>query len=311
MMPMTPDVFKDTLRIPLIVAPMFLVSTPAMVVAACRAGVCGSVPSINQRTSEGYENWLRVIEEALDAAREAGERPAPYAVNLIMHKSNTRLEADLAITRAHRVPIIIASVGNPEPALAAARDYGGLVFADVASIRHAQKAAQMGVDGMVLLTAGAGGQTGWLNPFAFVAAVREFYDGLLIVAGSITQGRHLRAIEAMGGDMGYPGTVFIPTKESSASQAYHTALIEAGADDVMTTAAVTGIPANMLKASLSEHGFLRADGTPKPAEGLNIPQPGWKETVFSAGHGVGAVQASTTCLEVVDRFAREYADAGQ
>lgn len=309
-MAMTPDIFKQSLRIPLIVAPMFLVSTPALVIAACRAGVAGSFPSINQRTSEGFDAWLNEIETALDKARTAGERPAPYAVNLIMHKSNARLEADLAVTQAHKVPVIIASVGNPEPALDIARGYGGLVLADVASVRHAQKAAQMGVDGMVLLTAGAGGQTGWLNPFAFVAAVREFYDGLLIVAGSVTQGRHLRAIEALGADLGYPGTVFIPTAESSAGLAYHAALIEADADEVLTTDAVTGIPANMLRKSLNEHGYLQPDGRPKPAEGLNIPQPGWKQTVFSAGHGVGAVRASTTCRDIVDRFAREYADAG-
>ncbi|MDX2275482.1 MAG: nitronate monooxygenase [Hyphomonadaceae bacterium] len=250
------------------------------------------------------DEWLGEIDAGVDGM--------PYAVNLITHRTNKRLDADLDVVINRRTPIIITSVGAPQGILERVHAYGGHVVSDVASIRHAQKAAQSGVDGMVLLCAGAGGQTGTLNPFAFIEAVREFYDGVLIVAGSITNGRQLAALELLGADLGYAGTSFIVSEEANADEEYRQALAESTADDVMETNALTGIPVNILERSAQVFGITKQnrwqpEGGGASYDAANIK---WRKGSMTAGHGVGAVkQAHVACAAIVEQFVRDYESA--
>src|SRR3954465_11048901 len=222
--------FRGRLSLPLIAAPMFLVSGVELMVAACRNGVIGSFPSANCRSAEQLDEWLTNIEaRLLRHEDQTGRKAAPLCPNLIVHRSNARLEQDLAVLLHHRPEIVITSVGSPAPMLKPLHDAGALVLADVASIRHAERAAEAGADGLVLLTAGAGGQTGWLNPFAFVRAVRAFYDGIIVVAGGISDGCALYAAEVLGCDLGYMGTKFIATRESMADDRYKRMLVDGSA----------------------------------------------------------------------------------
>ena len=219
---------------------MFLVSGPDLVIAASRAGVIGSFPTANCRTLKELDDWLtRITQETLETA--------PYAPNLIVHRSNQRLQDDLDLVAKHHAPLVIASVGNPAPILDKIHEYGGLVFADIASMRHAKKAIAAGADGLILLSAGAGGQTGWANPFAFVRAVREIYGGPIVLAGGINDGIALRAAITLGCDLAYMGTRFIATRESMAVDGYKAMLVSAGLDDIMLTSAFTGLPTNKLR----------------------------------------------------------------
>ncbi len=213
--------FRDRLSLPLIAAPMFLVSGVELVVAACRNGVIGSFPTVNCRSPEQLDEWLTDIDTRLKAHADASGKPsAPVCANLIVHRSNARLEQDLQVLLRHRPEMVITSVGSPAPVIGPLHDAGALVFADVASIRHAERAVAAGADGLVLLTAGAGGQTGWLNPFVFVRAVRAFFDGPIVLAGGIADGHALRAAQALGCDLAYMGTKFIATRESMADARY-------------------------------------------------------------------------------------------
>lgn len=298
---------KAKMILPVIAGPMFLVSSPELTMACCRAGIIGSLPALNARTSDIFESWMA---EMAPQAREEGM--APYAINLIVHHSNPRLEADLAITARYEAPIIIASVGNPAPVVDRVKGYGGLVFSDVASVRHARRAAASGADALILLCAGAGGQTGWLNPFAFAAEVREFFDGPVILAGGVTRGSHLRAVEQVGADFALLGTPFIAATESFASEAYREMLIESGADDIVTTSEVTGIPANMLRPSLERAGFKPSKEVKEgPFSVISETDTlrAWRD-VWSAGHGVGDVRAAQPAAAIVARLASEYAAAG-
>ncbi|MET0709038.1 MAG: nitronate monooxygenase, partial [Tardiphaga sp.] len=226
--------FRDRLSLPLIAAPMFLVSGTDLVVAACRNGVIGSFPTVNCRSPEQLDEWLTDIDIRLKAHADAsGKQSAPVCANLIVHRSNTRLAQDLQVLLRHRPEMVITSVGSPAPVIEPLHDAGALVFADVASIRHAERAVAAGADGLVLLTAGAGGQTGWLNPFVFVRAVRAFFDGPLVLAGGITDGHALRAAQALGCDLAYMGTKFIATRESMADIRYKELLVASTADDVL------------------------------------------------------------------------------
>lgn len=288
------------LRVPLIVAPMLRVSGPELVIASCKAGAVGAFPSLNATNCEELDAWLALIAHHSEAA------DIPYAVNVIAHASNVRLADDLATIVAHRSPIVIASVGSPESVITAVKGYGGLVYSDVASIRHARKAAEMGVDGMVLLCGGAGGQTGWLNPFGFVEAVREFYDGTLALAGSITHGRQLAALEQLGANLGYAGTAFIVAEESLAPHEYRSSVLEADADDVFATRALTGIPVNVLRTSAANAGITEDSGWEKPQDGYDMRHLKLGKHVLSAGHGVGAVARIEPCGAIVTRFAEQY-----
>ena len=251
-----PASLRDRLRLPLIAAPMFLVSGPALVTAACRAGVVGSFPTANCRTVEELDAWLAGMEDDAKRAADAeGRAPAPWCPNLIVHRSNPRVPEDLAAVLRHKAEIVITSVGSPEPVMKPLKDAGCLVLADVASVRHAEKAVAAGVDGLVLLTAGAGGQTGWANPFAFARAVRTFWDGIVVMAGGMADGHAVAAAQALGCDLAYMGTKFIATRESLAKDAYKQMLVSSRLDDVLLTRAFTGLETNMLRPSIEAAGL--------------------------------------------------------
>jgi len=307
--------FRDRLSLPLIAAPMFLVSGTDLVVAACRNGVIGSFPTVNCRTAEQLEQWLGEIEQRLQQHSDASGKPAaPVCANLIVHRSNARLGQDLAVLLRHRPEIVITSVGSPKPVLGPLHDAGALVFADVASIRHAERAVAAGADGLVLLTAGAGGQTGWLNPFAFVRAVRAFFDGPLVLAGGIADGHALRAAEALGCDLAYMGTKFIATRESLADARYKEMLAASTADDILLTKAFTGLQTNMLRPSIEAAG-LDPDDLPERSaidigEDIDIgarerrPKR-WKD-IWSAGHSVSGVTEVLSVDEMIAQTVAEY-----
>ena len=287
------------LQVPAIAAPMFLVSGLEHVTACCRAGIVGSFPTINARTPEILDDWLtQMADLPKDAAR--------HAANLIVHKSNARLDEDLALVVKHAVPIVISSVGSPTRVIEAVHGYGGLVLADVATLKHARRAAQAGVDGLILLTAGCGGNTGWLNPFGFAAAVREFWAGPLVLAGAISSGRQIRALEVLDVDLAYVGTSLIATSESLANDTYRQLLVEASIDDIFLTDAITGIAANFLKASLERAGFDTKAKHAKPETfSLEKETRAWRD-VWSAGHGVGAVREVQPVADVVAALRRGY-----
>ena len=294
---------------------MFLVSGVELVVAACRNGVIGSFPTVNCREVAQLDAWLTEIGERL--ARQAGEtggKPAPVCPNLIVHRSNARLAQDVEILLRHKPEMVITSVGSPAPVLKPLHDAGAMVFADVASIRHAERAVAAGADGLVLLTAGAGGQTGWLNPFVFVRAVRGFFNGPVVLAGGISDGHALRAAEALGCDLGYMGTKFIATRESMANARYKEMLVASGADDILLTTAFTGLQTNMLRPSIKAAGL---DPDNLPVRGAidigkdidigareNRPKR-WKD-IWSAGHSVSGVNAVLSVDELVARTREEY-----
>jgi nitronate monooxygenase len=314
-----PSTLKSRLRLPLIAAPMFLVSGPALVRAACRAGVIGSFPTANCRTVEELGHWLADMgDDRKRAADETGRAPAPLCPNLIVHRSNPRLAADLAAVLRARVEIVITSVGSPEPVLKPLKDSGCLVLADVASVRHAEKAVAAGVDGLVLLTAGAGGQTGWVNPFAFVRAVRTFWDGIVVMAGGMSDGHAIAAAETLGCDLAYMGTKFIATRESLAKDEYKAMLVESRLDDVLLTRAFTGLETNMLRPSITAAGLdpddLPVRGAIDIAKDINAAErekpnaKRWKD-IWSAGHSVSGVADVPSVAELVARTAEEYAAA--
>ena len=298
---------RDRLRLPLIAAPMFRVSGVDLVVAACQAGVIGAFPTANCRTAEELDAWLTAIRSARVAA--------PWCANLIVHRSNPRLGDDLAVLLRHRPEIVITSVGSPAEVVAPLHDAGALVFADVASIRHAERAIEAGADGLVLLTAGAGGQTGWLNPFAFTRAVRRFFDGPLVLAGGIGDGQALAAALALGCDLGYMGTRFIATAESMAQPDYKQMLVDSSADDVLLTRAFTGLQTNMLRPSIVAAG-LDPDALPERggidvAKDLAAGMPRRWRDIWSAGHSVSSVTAVMSVAALVDTVAAEFDAAGR
>jgi nitronate monooxygenase len=291
---------------------MFLVSGPELVVAACRAGVLGSFPSINARTAEDFEAWLARIEAARAEAEAAGARFAPHAVNLVVHSAvSSRFAEDLALIERFRPPVVITSVGQPGEVARRVHDYGGVVFHDVATLRHAQKAAEQGVDGLILLTAGAGGHTGIANPFAFVPQVRRGFDGAILLAGAVTDGQGVFAAEALGADFAYMGTRFAATRESLAPPAYRELLVSQGMADVITTDRISGMSATFLRGSIARAG-LDPDALP-PTRGFlqpGIPEEvkAWRD-VWSAGHGVGLIDDVPPVAELVDRLEAQYRDA--
>ena len=312
--------FRDRLTMPLIAAPMFLVSGVELVAAACRNGVIGSFPTVNCREVEQLDAWLAELGARLRQHADAtGVQPAPICPNLIVHRSNLRLEQDVKILLRHRPEMVITSVGSPAPVLQPLQDAGALVFADVASIRHAERAAAAGADGLVLLTAGAGGQTGWLNPFAFVRAVRAFFDGPLVLAGGIADGHALRAAQALGCDLAYMGTRFIATRESMADARYKQMLVQSSADDILLTTAFTGLQTNMLRPSIEAAG-LDPDHLPSRGAidigkdidvGAREKRPTRWRDIWSAGHSVTGVDAVLSVDELVARTREEYRAASQ
>ena len=307
---------RTRLRLPLIAAPMFLVSGVDLVSAACNAGIVGSFPTANCRSAEQLDHWMTEIGQRIDSAQQASGRvAAPVCPNLIVHRSNTRLADDLAVLLRHKPELVITSVGTPTPVIGPLHDIGARVLVDVASVMHAEKAVAAGADGLVLLTAGAGGQTGWLNPFAFVRAVRQFYQGPLVLAGGMSDGHALRAALALGCELAYMGTRFIATRESMASDGYKSMLVSSSADDILLTRAFTGLQTNMLRPSIVAAG-LDPDNLPArgeidiskdiSVEGREANRPKrWKD-IWSAGHSVSGVQEVLSTAEVVAQTEREF-----
>jgi len=303
-----PASLASRLRLPLIAAPMLLVSGPDLVIAACRAGVVGSFPTKNCRTVDELERWLARMQEATADA-------APYAPNLIVHRSNSRLADDIRLVEKYAPRLVITSVGSPAPVMDAIHGVGGLVFADVASMRHVERALEVGVDGLILLTAGAGGQTGWANPFAFVRAVRALFEGPVVMAGGVADGVALRAAITLGCDLAYMGTRFIATRESLAAPAYKDMLVASTLDDIVLSRALTGLETNLLRPSVEAAG-LDASGVGSldaGAAGLAARADGsaprrWKD-VWSAGHTVAQVHDVPDLATLVDRIAAEYSRA--
>ena len=277
---------------------MFLVSGPDLVVECCRAGLLGTFPALNQRSTDGFAAWLDEIEARL------AEKPgaAPFGVNLIVHRSNPRLQADLARVVAHKVPLVITSLGAVPDVVAAVRSYGGLVFHDVIGVRHAEKAVAAGVDGLIAVAAGAGGHAGTLSPFALVSEIRSFFDGALALSGAMSEGRHIAAAEIMGADYGYLGSLFIAAAESMASPEQKAMMIEAAAADIVHTDKVSGVPANFMRQSLAANAIGEGHA---PSLDMAAEAKAWK-TVWSAGQGVGAVRAvrpaAAICAELITGY---------
>ena len=305
--------FIKSLSLPAIAAPMFLISGPKLVIECCKNGIIGTFPALNQRTSEGFEEWLLEIKAALTTyEKETGRKPAPYGVNLIVHPTNPRLEADLKICIKHRVPIIITSLGAVSQVVDAVHSYGGLVFHDIIKKRHAEKAAEAGVDGLILVAAGAGGHAGTINPMSLVAEIKKFYDKTIILSGCISTGRDIASAMQMGADLAYMGTRFINTTESQAPEAYREMIIEAGASDVVYTAAISGVHANFLGASLKAAGIseedLKKDHKVDFGKELDTEAKAWK-TIWSAGQGVTTVGNVLPVRELVDGLKKEFREA--
>lgn len=301
-----PALLEQRLRLPVVAAPMFLVSNPQLVLACCHSGIVGSFPALNQRESSGFKAWLEEIEEGLD------KQSAPYAVNLIVHGSNPRLQADLAICVEHRVPIVITSLGAAKEVVDAVHSYGGLVFHDVTTRRHAEKAAEAGVDGLIAVAAGAGGHAGTWSPFALIAEIRQFFDKTLLLAGCLNQGHEVLAAQLLGADLAYMGTRLIATQENAASEAYKQMLLDARAADIIHTPAVSGVPASFMRQSLEQAGYdlkqLQNKGEVNYGEKLkpmDEEAKAWK-TVWSAGQGVGCIDDLPSVSELVQRLDQEY-----
>ncbi|MCX4094450.1 NAD(P)H-dependent flavin oxidoreductase [Nocardia sp. alder85J] len=292
-----PDSLATRLTIPAVAAPMTSVSGPDLVIAACRSGVIGSFPTHNAATTGELDAWLHRI-------RAAGA-PAPAAPNLVVHKTNDRLHADLDCLVRHGVELVITSVGSPAPVIEPLHAIGCRVFADVSGMVHVRRALDAGVDGLVLLTAGAGGQTGWANPFAFVRAVRRLYDGPVVLAGGISDGASMLAAQVLGADLVYLGTRFIATTESEAGEDYRSALVEATLDDVRLSTRVGGIPASLLAA------WLAREEATDPEEGTGFRQDRLlrNRTAWSAGHSVAGVDEVTTVAALVATLTKQYEQA--
>ncbi len=300
-----PPLLDQRLRLPIVAAPMFLISNPQLVLACCRNGIVGSFPALNQRDSDGFRRWLEEIEAGLASL----DKPAPYAVNLIVHNSNPRLEADLKICIEHRVPIVITSLGAVKEVVDAVHSYGGLVFHDVTTRRHAEKAAQAGVDGLIAVAAGAGGHAGTWSPFALVAEIRQFFDKTLLLAGCINHGREILAAQLLGADLAYLGTRFIACQESHAPDAYKDMLLASHAADIIHTPAVSGVPASFMRKSLEDAGFdlatLAATGAQAKLKPIDDEAKAWK-TIWSAGQGVGEINDVPSTDELIRRLDDEY-----
>jgi len=305
-----PPPLRGRLALPVIGAPMFLVSSPALVIAQCASGIVGAMPTLNVRPPEQLGAALREIREGCErhAAEHPGSPVAPWAVNLIVNTANRRLEHDLDVVVEHRVPIVITSLSAPDAIVPRIHAYGGLVLHDVTGARHARRALAAGVDGLILVCAGAGGHAGTLSPFALISEVREFHDGLLALSGSIATGRAILAAQAMGADLAYVGSRFIATAESAAADDYKRMIVEASAADIVHTPLFSGVPANYLRGSIAAAG-LDPDRLPAvDGEGYRRREDrpaAWRQ-VWGAGQGVGAVKAVEPVAAIVARWREEY-----
>lgn len=307
---------KKRLRVPVIGAPLFIVSNPKLVISQCKAGIIGSFPALNARPQEKLDEWIVEIKASLAAhdSNNADRPSAPYAVNQIVHRSNDRLMKDMEACVRHQVPIVICSLGAREDVYQAIHSYGGLVLHDVINNTFARKAIDKGADGLILVAAGAGGHAGVISPFALVQEIREWFDGPIALSGSIATGGAVLAAEAMGADFGYIGSPFVATNEANASDAYKDAIVQYGADDIVYTNLFTGVHGNYLKPSIAAAG-LDPDNLPvsDPSKmdfgsGGNTDKKAWKD-IWGCGQGIGAIKARGPAGAYVDLLAREYAAA--
>ncbi len=305
------DLLKSfNLKLPVVASPMFIVSQMALVKECCKNGIIGTFPALNQRSTEGFEEWLIELKDEFKKwEAETGEKAPPYGVNLIVHRTNPRVDADLKICVKHQVPIIITSLGAVKELVEEVHSYGGLVFHDVTNLRHAKKAIGAGVDGLILVTAGAGGHAGTRNPMPFIAEIREIWDGLILLGGNISTGRDIASALQMGADIAYMGTRFINTNEAVADEAYKKMIIEAGTDDIVYTAAISGVPANFLKQSLLNAGIPTTMWDIKNkvdfGKELDSEAKAWK-TIWSAGQGVATIKDTLPAAALIARLKHEF-----
>lgn len=301
------------LKIPVVASPMFIVSQLALVKECCKNGIIGTFPALNQRTTEGFEEWLIDLkQEFKNYEEQTGEKIPPYGVNLIVHRTNPRVQADLEVCVRQQVPIIITSLGAVKELVDEVHGYGGLVFHDVTNPYHARKAISAGVDGLILITAGAGGHAGTNNPMPFIAEIRSVFDGPILLGGNISNGRDVASALQMGADIAYMGTRFINTTEAIADEAYKQMIIDAGTDDIVYTAAISGVPANFLKQSLIQSGvppeMWKLSNKIDFGKELNSEAKAWK-TVWSAGQGSATIKDTLPAAELIARLRREFREA--
>lgn len=298
-----PAPWRGKLRLPIVAAPMFLISTPDLVVECCRGGVVGSFPALNQRTTEGYADWLDEIGGQL----AADSIDVPFGVNLVVHRSNARLETDLAVTVEKKVPLVITSLGLRPDLIEAVHGYGGVVFHDVTNLKFARKAAEAGVDGLIAVTHGAGGHAGALNPFAAMHEIRKVFDGTLLLGGVVSTGAQVAAARLMGADMVYMGTRFLSTAESQAVTRQREMILAGTAEDIVYTPKVSGIPGNFLRESLRAAGLDPDDLSPpdKLNFGTGEDIKAWRD-LWAAGQGIGAIEDMPRTAELCDRIGAEY-----
>lgn len=305
--------FISDLSLPVVAAPMFLISGPQLVIECCKNGIVGTFPALNQRSTDGFESWVIEIKTALSAFEtETGKKAAPFGVNLIVHQSNPRVEADLAICVKHKVPLIITSLGAVSQLVDTVHSYGGLVFHDIIKKRHAEKAAEAGVDGLILVSAGAGGHAGLTNPMSLVAEIRSFFSKTILLSGCISNGRDVASALQMGADLAYMGTRFINVEESNADEGYRQMIIDSSASDIVYTAAVSGVSANFLRPSLEAMGISEEMwGNSKKIDfgseldAAKAEAKAWK-TIWSAGQGVTSISDVLTVKQLLDLMKKEF-----
>jgi nitronate monooxygenase len=308
--------FINELSIPVVAAPLFLISCPELVIECCKNGIVGTFPALNQRTSEGFEQWVIEIKESLQKfENETGKKAAPFGVNLIVHPTNIRVKADLDICAKHKVPIVITSLGAIADLVNVVHDYGGIVFHDIIKRRHAEKAAEAGVDGLILVAAGAGGHAGTLHPIPLINEIKKNFKKTILLSGCISNGNDVASALQMGADLAYMGTRFINTKESAASEDYKAMIMESSAEDIVYTAAVSGVHANFIRASLESVGITedRWKDTKKIDFGKELnpaeaEAKAWK-TIWSAGQGVNIIDNVPSASEIVKQLKTEFLDS--
>lgn len=311
-----PEMLSGRLSLPVLASPMFIVSGPELVIEQCKAGIIGSFPALNARPQSALRDWIRRIKTELAAFAEANpDKPvAPFAVNQICHVSNDRLQADMQVCVEEQVPIIITSLRPPAELVEAAHSYGGLVFHDVINQRHARKAAEQGVDGLILVSAGAGGHAGSLSPFALLREVKSWFDGTVILSGAISDGASVAGAIAMGADLAYMGTRFIATQEANSDQRYRDMLVQGNADDVVYSSLFTGVHGNYLKASVAEAGYdpdKLPEGDPSKMDfgsGGNTDKKVWKD-ILGSGQGIGNIRDVPPVSELAVRLRKEFREA--
>lgn len=310
---MLPDILRQDLRLPVIGAPLFIMSNPALTLAQCKAGIIGAFPSLNARTPGQFDQWLGELEEELAEHKKVNPnaKTAPFAVNLIVHKSNGRLEEDLKLCVKHKVPIVITSLGAVPEVNQAIKSYGGITLHDITNQKHAHSAINKGATGLIAVAAGAGGHAGRLSPFALIQEIRAWFDGPLLLSGSIANGGAILAAQAMGADMAYIGSPFIATNEANAVEGYKQAIAEYGAEDIVYTDLFTGVFGNYLKPSIEAAGLDpdkldQIDSANMDfASGGSSKAKAWKD-IWGAGQGIGAVDEVTSATQLIDRFEAEY-----